>query len=112
MTRELTTEEKELVAFNEARGYRYKKAHTSTTAAQFKRLPGHVLVEEFLVPYYPAELSDLAYRTKIPLKRLNKLIRGQDRIDTFMAERLGRFFGNGTDFWMDIQTRYESGKVL
>jgi plasmid maintenance system antidote protein VapI len=101
----------EIRALNEDR-YTFKAAHTSTKYKGYKRLPGHVLVEEFLVPYYPAQLKDLATRTGIPLIRLEKLIRGTDRIDSRMAKSLGAFYGNGADFWTDIQTRFEKGESL
>lgn len=65
-----------------------------------------------MVPAFPAELSDLAYRTRIPLKRLQKLIRGQDKIDARMAETLGAFFGTGADYWNDLQLRYDRGETL
>jgi addiction module HigA family antidote len=92
--------------------YKFKTEHTSTKPLPYRKLPGHVLVEEFLVPYYPAQLSDLAYRTRIPVRRLQKLIRGQDRIDQGMADRLGRFFGNGADYWLELQTKFERGETL
>lgn len=92
--------------------YTFKSEHTSTKYKGYKRLPGHVLVEDFLVPYYPAQLSDLAARTGIPLIRLQKLVRGQDRIDAGMARALGNFYANGADFWLDIQTRFEKGESL
>jgi addiction module HigA family antidote len=109
--RELTTEEKELVALNEARGYRYKPQHTSTTST-YRRLPGHVLVEEWIAPYFPADLSDLAMRTRIPLRRLQRLIRGQDRIDQSMATKLSKFFRNDPQYWLDLQKRFERGEKL
>jgi plasmid maintenance system antidote protein VapI len=92
--------------------YTFRKDHSSTKSAPYKKLPGHVLVEEFLVPFYPAELSDLATRTKIPLQRYRKLIRGQDRIDPVMADALGKFYQNGAQFWLDLQERFERGEAL
>lgn len=101
----------EVRALNEGR-YKFKSEHTSTTYKGYKKLPGHVLVEDFLAPYYPAQLSDLAARTGIPLIRLQKLIRGNDRIDGTMAKALGAFYANGADFWLDLQTRFEKGESL
>lgn len=84
----------------------------SAVKGTWKRLPGHVLIEEFLAPYYPAQISDLAMRTNIPARRFHKLIRGQDRIDNLMADRLGSLFGNGKDYWLDLQARFERGETL
>jgi plasmid maintenance system antidote protein VapI len=78
----------------------------------YKKLPGHVLVEDFLVPYFPADLSDLSKRARIPYYRLTKLIRGDDRIDEKMARSLGDFYGNGSNFWLSLQERYEQGENL
>jgi addiction module HigA family antidote len=110
--RELTTEEQTIVARNEANGYKYREAHTSAKAAPYRKLPGHVLVEEFLVPFFPANLHDLAQRTHIPYNRLRKLIRGQDRIDPSMANKLAKFFRNTPEYWLDLQKRYERGESL
>lgn len=101
----------EVKKLNEGR-YKFREEHSSTTAAPYRRHPGHVLVEDFLVPIFPANLSTLAYRTRIPVSRYHQLIRGQDRIDERMAEALGRFFRNGKHFWLDLQKRFERGEKL
>lgn len=77
----------------------------------YKKLPGHVLVEDFLAPY-GADLSDLSRKAKIPLKRLQKLIRGQDKIDETMANQLANFYRNDVQFWLDLQDRFERGEKL
>lgn len=86
--------------------------HTSTKSLPYRKLPGHVLVEEFLVPNFPADLRHLAYRTGIPLRRLHQLIRGQDRITKDMAERLAKFFRNEVNYWLDLQKNYDRGEAL
>ena len=86
--------------------------HTSTKALPYRRLPGHVLVEEFLVPAYPLDVIHLARRTNIPHRRLQNLIRGNDRIDRFMAIRLSKFFRNEVDYWLDLQKRFDRGESL
>lgn len=101
----------EIKELNKGR-YTFRNEPTSTKYKGYRKLPGHVLVEDFLVPFYPAELSDLATRTRIPLQRLRKLIRGQDRIDAKMAEALGKFYNNGPEFWLELQARYEKGEQL
>lgn len=101
----------EVIELNKGR-YAFRKAHTSTTAAPYRKFPGHVLVEDFLVPYYPAQLRDLARHTDIPLIRLQKLVRGQDKIDAKMADALGTFYHNGPEFWLDLQARFESGAAI
>lgn len=88
------------------------KEPTSTKSLPYRRLPGHVLVEEFLVPNYPLDITHLARRTNIPLLRLQKLIRGNDRIDKFIAGRLANFFRNEPEYWLSLQKRYERGESL
>jgi addiction module HigA family antidote len=78
----------------------------------YKKLPGHVLVEDFIAPYYPADLYELSKRAKISHRRLQDLIRGKDRIDPGMAKKLGDFFQNGSDFWLSLQERFERGETL
>lgn len=92
--------------------FTFRSEHSSTTAAPYRRHVGHVLVEDFLVPYYPMELSDLSRRARIPLKRLQKLIRGQTRVDKGLAKKLGDFYKNGSDFWLTLQERYERGEKI
>lgn len=107
----MTLTPQEVVELNKGR-FTFRKEHSSTEYAGYKRLPGHVLIEEFIAPYYPANLSDLSKRTGIPLYRFERLIRGNDRIDKTMAEALGKFYHNGAEFWLDIQERFERGEKL
>lgn len=109
---ELTTEEQEIVRTNQERGVEYRSEHSSTKALPYRKLPGHLLVEEWLAPFFPADLHDLAHRTHIPYNRLRRLIRGQDRIDVSMANKLAKFFRNTPEYWLDIQTRFERGESL
>lgn len=101
----------EVLALNEGR-YKFRKEHTSTKAAPWRRMPGHVLVEEFIAPHFPADLSDLSRMGGISLHRLNKLVRGQTKIDQGLAEKLATFFGNDASYWLDLQARYDRGEKL
>lgn len=101
----------QIIEMNKGR-YEFRKEATSTKYKGYRKTPGHVLVEEFMVPAYPAQLSHLANRTGIPYKRLMNLIRGKDRIDDKMANSLGTFFANGAQYWLDLQEAYERGEQL
>lgn len=82
-------------------------------AQTYRRTPGHFLVEEFVVPYYPAELSDLAKRTGIPYSKIQQLVRGNAKIDNKMAIAFGNFFPNtDKDFWLNLQERFERGENI
>jgi addiction module HigA family antidote len=110
--RELTTEEQAIVKMNEERALSTAQHIPLLLPQPYRRLPGHVLVEEFLAPYFPADLHDLAQRTHIPYNRLRRLIRGQDRIDQSMANKLAKFFRNTPEYWLTLQKRFERGESL
>lgn len=78
----------------------------------YRKLPGHVLVEDFIVPAFPADLHDLSNEARIPLWKLRAIIRGNSKIDKKTAKSLGAFFQNGADYWTDLQTRYDKGEEL
>jgi addiction module HigA family antidote len=44
---------------------------------------------------------------KIPTNRLTAIINGQRSITGDTAIRLGRFFGNSPQFWMNLQANYD-----
>jgi addiction module HigA family antidote len=102
----------EIIKLNEGR-YTFRSEHRSLTPAKYRRLPGHVLVEEHLVPYFPANLSDLSAKTRIPFHRLRALVHGDEKIDRDMATKLAKFYTNTTaEYWLDLQARYDRGESL
>jgi len=68
--------------------------------------PGEMLLEEFL---RPASLTQVeaARRMKIPLNRLNEVIRGRRGITADTALRLARLFKMSPEFWMDLQADWD-----
>ncbi len=68
--------------------------------------PGEVLKEEFLDPM---EIS--AYRlskeTGLSQTRLSQVIKGVRSITAETAVKLGKFFGVGAEFWMNLQAFYD-----
>ena len=68
--------------------------------------PGEMLLEEFL---RPANLTQVqaARRMKIPLNRLNEVIRGRRGITADTAIRLARLFKMSPEFWMGLQTDWD-----
>jgi len=89
-----------------------KAAGAKKQAASYRKNPGQALVEEFLVPFYPADLSDLANRTGISYSRLQKLVRNQDKIDNEMANKLSSFFGKPASYFLQMQEHFETGGAL
>jgi addiction module HigA family antidote len=68
--------------------------------------PGEMLREEFMVP-----LGLTAYRLakdlKLPLPRVNDVVREKRGISADTALRLSRYFGNSAEYWMNMQARYD-----
>ena len=68
--------------------------------------PGEMLKEEFLVEYGLSQ-SQLAMAVGISPNRLTEIIRNRRRITADTALRLGLYFGNSPEFWMNLQSHYD-----
>lgn len=68
-------------------------------------------MEEFMVPL---ELSQnyLARSINVPPRRINEIVLGKRAITIDTALRLARFFGNSSQFWMNLQNRYDEQVTL
>jgi antitoxin HigA-1 len=68
--------------------------------------PGEMLLEEFL---RPAGLTpvEAAREMKIPLNRLNEIIRGRRSISADTALQLALLFETSPEFWMGLQTDWD-----
>lgn len=68
--------------------------------------PGEILIEEWMKPH---DLTgyQLSQRTGIPASRLTEIIKGRRSITADTALRLGRFFGTGERFWLNLQQAYD-----
>jgi addiction module HigA family antidote len=49
----------------------------------------------------------LALKLRVPANRLSEITRGQRAISAETALRLGRYFGTGAAFWMNLQSQYD-----
>jgi addiction module HigA family antidote len=47
----------------------------------------------------------------VPSGRITDILNGRRAITADTAVRLGRYFGNGAQFWLDLQSQYEIGVV-
>ena len=65
--------------------------------------PGEMLLEEFLRPAGLTQV-EAARRMKIPLNRVNEVIRGRRGISADTALRLARLFKTSPEFWMGLQS--------
>ncbi len=68
--------------------------------------PGEILREEFMVPL---DLSGyaLAIACQVPRTRFERLAREETPVTADTALRLGRYFGTGPEFWMNLQTAFD-----
>ncbi len=68
--------------------------------------PGEILMEEFLLPLGITQ-NKLAVSIGVPPRRVNEIVHGKRGITADTALRLSRFFSNSSEFWMNLQSRYE-----
>ncbi len=68
--------------------------------------PGEMLLEEYLRPAQLTQ-SAAAGQMRIPLNRLNEIIRGRRAITADTAIRLAQLFKMSPEFWMALQTDWD-----
>jgi addiction module HigA family antidote len=76
--------------------------------------PGEMLKEEFLIEYGLSQ-NQLAKAIGISPNRIAEIVNNRRRITADTALRLGLYFGNTPEFWMNLQARYDlktAGKGL
>jgi len=72
--------------------------------------PGEILREEFMAPEGLTAYA-IAKACKIPRSKVERIVREDLGISGDTAVRLGRFFGNSPQFWMNLQATYEVMKA-
>ena len=68
--------------------------------------PGEMLREEFLKEYGLSQ-NQLARAIAISPNRIAEIVNGRRRISADTALRLGLYFGNSPEFWLNLQTHYD-----
>lgn len=68
--------------------------------------PGEILTEEFLAPLGITK-NKLAIDLGIPASRVDQIAKGKRSISADTAFRLSLYFGNSSEFWMNLQTAYD-----
>lgn len=68
--------------------------------------PGEILKEEFMVPMGISQ-NRLAMDLRIPVPRVNAIVRGRRSITADTAVRLGAYFGTGPEFWQNLQGKFD-----
>lgn len=67
--------------------------------------PGEAL-QEFLEDYSLSQ-SKLAQELRVPVRRINTIVRGERGITADTAVRLARFFNNSPTFWLGLQELFD-----
>jgi antitoxin HigA-1 len=68
--------------------------------------PGEMLKEEFLAEYGLSQ-NELAKAVGISPNRITDIVNNRRRITADTALRLGLYFGNSPEFWMNLQSHYD-----
>ena len=68
--------------------------------------PGEMLKEEFLAEYRLPQ-NQLAKAIGISPNRIAEIVNNRRRITADTALRLGLYFGNSPEFWLNLQTHYD-----
>jgi addiction module HigA family antidote len=68
--------------------------------------PGEMLKEEFLAGFGLSQ-NQLARAIGISPNRITEIVNNRRRITADTALRLGLYFGNTPEFWMNLQARYD-----
>src|SRR5436305_2099693 len=68
--------------------------------------PGEMLKQEFLVEYGLSQ-NQLAKAIEISPNRIAEIVNNRRRITADTAVRLGLYFGNSAEFWMNLQAHYD-----
>lgn len=68
--------------------------------------PGEMLKEEFLAEYALSQ-NQLAKAIGISPNRIAEIVNNRRRITADTALRLGLYFGNSAEFWLNLQMHYD-----
>lgn len=67
--------------------------------------PGEILREEFLAP--PGlSAGAVARATRVPRRRIERLVKEEVDLTPETALRLARYFGTSPEFWLNLQNAY------
>ena len=71
--------------------------------------PGRLLKREMTARKLSA--NRLSLDIGVPSGRITDIVNGRRGITADTAVRLGRYFGNSAEFWLDLQGQYDIGVV-
>ncbi|MDZ8139180.1 MAG: HigA family addiction module antitoxin [Nostoc sp. DedQUE04] len=68
--------------------------------------PGEILLKDFLDPMGITQ-RELANALHVPYQRINELVNQKRGITPSTAIRLSKFFENSSEFWLNLQQKWE-----
>ncbi len=68
-----------------------------------------MLREEFMLSLGLS--AALSLKLRVPVTRINDIVRERRSITTDTALRLARVFGNSPEFWLNLQSSYDLSKA-
>jgi len=71
--------------------------------------PGRLLKRELNAREF--SVNRLAFDIGVPSGRITDILNGRRSITADTAVRLGRYFGNSAQFWLDLQSQYDIAVV-
>jgi len=71
--------------------------------------PGRILKREMTARNLSA--NKLALALRVPSGRITQILNGKRGISAETALRLGQYFNNSAQFWMNLQSKYDLIKV-
>jgi len=72
--------------------------------------PGEVLLHEFLEPLHLSQ-ADLARALRVPLNRVNEIVKGKRGITAETALLLADYFKTSAEVWMNLQMAHDLSKA-
>ncbi|MGH7482950.1 MAG: HigA family addiction module antitoxin [Longimicrobiales bacterium] len=79
---------------------------------QAQRAPSHPgAVVSLELKELGLSITEAARRLRVSRRSLSELVNERRGVSPEMALRLGRFFGNGTELWLNLQMRHDHWKV-
>ncbi|MDT8369928.1 MAG: HigA family addiction module antitoxin [Longimicrobiales bacterium] len=79
---------------------------------EMKRAPTHPgAVVRLELEELEMTVTEAAERLGVTRPALSALVNEKKSVSPQMALRLGRFFGNGTELWMNMQTRHDRYRI-
>ena len=73
--------------------------------------PGEILLKDFLEPMGISQ-RELADAIHVPYQRINEVVNQKRGITPSTAVRFAKFFGNSSEFWLNLQQNWELYYVL